>query len=65
MQDPLWQQCLEQLENELPEQQFNTWIRPLHASENENTGAVLAAPAAILLCLRNTLRIQGSAKRPG
>ncbi len=25
----LWQRCVEQLAQELPEQQFNTWIRPL------------------------------------
>jgi chromosomal replication initiator protein len=29
--DALWQSCLDQLAQELPEQQFNTWIRPLHA----------------------------------
>jgi len=27
----LWQACAEQLAQELPEQQFNTWIRPLTA----------------------------------
>jgi len=27
----LWQSCLDQLAQELPEQQFNTWIRPLQA----------------------------------
>jgi len=27
----LWQLCLEHLANELPEQQFNTWIKPLKA----------------------------------
>jgi chromosomal replication initiator protein len=27
----LWQACLEQLAQEIPEQQFNTWIRPLGA----------------------------------
>jgi chromosomal replication initiator protein len=27
----LWQACVEQLAQELPEQQFNTWIRPLSA----------------------------------
>lgn len=27
----LWQACLEQLAQELPEQQFNTWIKPLTA----------------------------------
>ena len=29
--DALWQSCLDQLAQELPEQQFNTWIRPLQA----------------------------------
>jgi chromosomal replication initiator protein len=28
----LWQVCVEQLGQELPEQQFNTWIKPLTAS---------------------------------
>ena len=27
--DDLWQSCVDQLAQELPEQQFNTWIRPL------------------------------------
>ena len=27
----LWQACLDQLAQELPEQQFNTWIKPLTA----------------------------------
>jgi chromosomal replication initiator protein len=26
-----WQQCVDHLKNELPSQQFNTWIRPLQA----------------------------------
>ena len=29
--DGLWQACLDQLAQEVPEQQFNTWIRPLTA----------------------------------
>jgi chromosomal replication initiator protein len=29
--DSLWQACIEQLAQELPEQQFNTWIKPLSA----------------------------------
>ncbi len=28
----LWQACVDQLAQELPEQQFNTWIKPLSAS---------------------------------
>jgi chromosomal replication initiator protein len=27
----LWQSCIDQLAQELPEQQFNTWIKPLNA----------------------------------
>jgi chromosomal replication initiator protein len=27
----LWQTCIDQLAQELPQQQFNTWIKPLHA----------------------------------
>lgn len=30
-----WRQCLGHLEDELPEQQFNTWIRPLQATESD------------------------------
>ena len=48
MQASLWQQCLVRLENELPEQQFNTWIRPLHAVENDN-GLKLLAPNRFVL----------------
>ena len=29
----MWQQCVDRLQNELPSQQFNTWIRPLQASK--------------------------------
>jgi chromosomal replication initiator protein len=28
-----WKQCLRALESELPQHQFNTWVRPLHAIE--------------------------------
>ena len=28
----VWQQCVDRLQDELPSQQFNTWIRPLQAS---------------------------------
>jgi len=30
--DGLWQSCVDQLAQELPEQQFNTWIKPLVAN---------------------------------
>ena len=34
MSTSLWNQCLRRLEAELPEQHFNTWIRPLQAVED-------------------------------
>jgi len=44
----LWQQCLVRLENELPEQQFNTWIRPLHAVEDGEDLQLLAPKQFVL-----------------
>jgi len=38
----LWDQCLAHLERELSPQQFNTWIRPLHAVGNEDELRLLA-----------------------
>lgn len=38
----LWQKCVRRLEEELPAQQFNTWIRPLHAVERDSTITLLA-----------------------
>ena len=38
----MWDQCLNRLESELPEQQFNTWIRPLHAIEDSQSLRLLA-----------------------
>ena len=40
--DP-WQHCLNRLSGDIPQQQFNTWIRPLRAEWRES-GLVLAAP---------------------
>jgi len=48
----LWQQCLVRLENELPEQQFNTWIRPLHAIENGDNLRLLAPNQFVLEWVR-------------
>ena len=33
MPSSLWGRCVQQLRSDLPEQQFNTWIRPLQAVE--------------------------------
>ena len=35
MNASLWSRCVSALENELPEQQFNTWVRPLQSVEAE------------------------------
>ncbi len=42
MRGSLWQKCVCRLEEELPAQQFNTWIRPLHAVEKDSTITLLA-----------------------
>ena len=36
MGDSVWSSCLARLEGEIPEQQLNTWIRPLQAVETED-----------------------------
>ena len=42
METTPWKRCLEQLEGELTAQQFDTWIRPLHAIEDNNAIHLLA-----------------------
>ncbi len=42
-ENSLWSRCVRELQAELPEQQFNTWIRPLQAIE-ENQVLRLLAP---------------------
>lgn len=44
----IWKSCLERLEGELSPQQFNTWIRPLQAIE-ENNDICLLAPNRFVL----------------
>jgi chromosomal replication initiator protein len=45
----LWEQCLKRLEGELSAQQFNTWIRPLQAAEEDENCIVLLAPNRFVL----------------
>lgn len=40
----LWQRCLASFQDELPPQQFNTWIRPLQASSTTEGRLILYAP---------------------
>ena len=42
VQGTLWHHCLRRLEGEVPEQQFNTWVRPLQAVEREGELQLLA-----------------------
>jgi chromosomal replication initiator protein len=42
LSESLWNRCLRVLESELPEQQFNTWVRPLQAMEREGELKLLA-----------------------
>ena len=42
MSESLWNRCLRVLEGELPEQQFNTWVRPLQAMERDGELRLLA-----------------------
>jgi len=44
----LWKKCLNHLESELSAQQFNTWIRPLHAVETESAIRILAPNRFVL-----------------
>ena len=39
--DGLWQSCVDQLAQELPEQQFNTWIKPLRATVSSDLSKVV------------------------
>jgi chromosomal replication initiator protein len=44
----LWQQCLQQLEQEVPDSEINTWLRALHAVEKRHA-LYLLAPNTIVL----------------
>ena len=47
----LWDACLRTLEQEIPVQQFNTWIRPLTAETGDDASSelILAAPNRFVL----------------
>ncbi|HPE59925.1 MAG TPA: chromosomal replication initiator protein DnaA [Thiolinea sp.] len=50
----LWQQCLTQLEHEIPPQEINTWLRSLHAIEQGNAMQLLAPNAIVLQHVRES-----------
>ena len=48
----LWNRCIRDLQAELPEQQFNTWIRPLQAEEDGDVLRLLAPNRFVVDWLR-------------
>lgn len=44
----IWQECIDCLKAELPSQQFNTWIRPLHAEYDSQVLRIFAPNRFIL-----------------
>ncbi|WP_237068143.1 chromosomal replication initiator protein DnaA [Microbulbifer guangxiensis] len=50
MSESVWRQCAASLQDELPSQQFNTWIRPLRVSPSAAAGELrLVAPNRFVL----------------
>jgi chromosomal replication initiator protein len=48
VEQQVWKQCLDHLEVELPQTQFNTWIRPLHAIVEDDCLRLLAPNQFVL-----------------
>lgn len=48
MSSTLWDRCQAKLESELTQQQYNTWIRPLHVIEEGNSIRLLAPNRFVL-----------------
>ena len=55
MHGSLWHHCLRQLENEVPEQQFNTWVRPLQAIERDGSLVLLAPNRFVISWIEQNL----------
>ncbi len=49
MQVSLWQQCLDRLRVEIPQQQFSQWISPLQVEETQGGQIILFAPNQYVL----------------
>jgi chromosomal replication initiator protein len=56
-----WSHCLHTLAAELPEQQFNTWVRPLHAIQRPGALTLLAPNRFVVewVCVRLVYYING------
>ena len=55
MEASLWSRCMSALENELPEQQFNTWVRPLQSVESDGALRLLAPNRFVVDWVRSNL----------
>jgi chromosomal replication initiator protein len=51
----LWSRCVSALEHELPEQQFNTWVRPLQSVETEGALRLFAPNRFVVDWVRSNL----------
>ena len=49
MTEKIWEKCIDCLKSELPDQQFNTWIRPLELLSGEQNEMRLVAPNRFVL----------------
>lgn len=49
----LWEECIDQLANEIPAQQLNTWIRPLQANLDQQTLCLFAPNKFVLDWVRD------------
>ncbi len=67
----VWSRCLEVMGNELPDEEINAWIRPLHAAENAEL-VELFAPNGLILdhvtdhylpLIRETIRLVDDKER--
>ena len=55
MEASLWSRCVSALEDELPEQQFNTWVRPLQSVEAAGALRLLAPNRFVVDWVRTNL----------
>ena len=58
----LWNRCVRDLQAELPEQEFNTWIRPLQAVEDARVLRLLAPNRFVVEWLRSSTISSGSSR---
>jgi chromosomal replication initiator protein len=58
VQGSLWNYCLTQLEAEMPERQFNTWIRPLQAVEEPSFVRLLAPNQFVVDWVRENILVR-------